>query len=514
MAIMRFGAKDTMRNGTDSYEEQNENSIIHQSRGRTVKKNVLMMMSAVVVLMILTSGIICLFSDGDSSAATTTTVVTKSITVETGEPISVTLTAPEKISANRSSVYFINNNGVAESITYEIDANLGIDNHNRWIKPEITFGGTAPTESGFYEKIVYVGLDGTNTVQCKFFLTLNVIEPKETYTVSFSVDGGTPCNSQSVLEGNSIILPSTTRTDYKFEGWYEGSRKVGDAGTTYTPTSSVTLSASWTSTVVVSYTVIFNTGGGSSCSVQSVTQGLSITLPDTSKTGCTFLGWYTSGGSPVGDAGAEYIPASSVTLYAKWSQITQYKVSFNTDAGTTVDTKTCDSGSYITLPSVTKPNYSFIGWYTAATGGVLVQSPYKVVGDITLYAQWTIYEIVINALSEDYQFSVTLFSNGVVTNIISGTYSWYLDSINVQKSTLNTYKVEKPTAGLHTIKVVVELTNIIPSVTIEDKMSFTVASEPDTPDTPDTPDKGYSVFDIIFLIIAAVLLLIVIWRTL
>lgn len=44
----------------------------------------------------------------------------------------------------------------------------------------------------------------------------------------------------------SITLPSTSRTGYVFEGWYNGETMIGNAGASYTPTAGITLKAKWT----------------------------------------------------------------------------------------------------------------------------------------------------------------------------------------------------------------------------------------------------------------------------
>lgn len=469
------------------------------------------MIAILATLMLLSTGAICILSDEDSSADTET--ISGSLTKDPGESVSKTLSA-SKMTVQRNSTEYKEDNGVASTVTYTVDFNSGVVSSSKSITPVVTFSGTAPTEPGTYVKIVTVGLKtatGSSVLaKCQFKLTIIVNEPKATYTVSFNVDGGTSCNPMDVQEGSSITLPSTSRTDYKFEGWYENNKKVGDAGTSYKPTSNVTLYALWTSTVVTSYAVTFESNGGSQCAMQTVSKDSPITLPNTSKTGCTFLGWYKSDGTEAGDAGGSYTPEGSITLYAKWSQIAQYKVSFNTDGGTIVDTKVYDAGTEITLPYVQKANSSFVGWFTSE--GVEVKSPYKVVGDITLYAHWSTYEVTISSPSEDYQFSTTLRSNGSVVTDVSGVYNWYLDGANVQNSTLSKYQAQGLTVGQHTIKVVVEVTSVSPSVTIQNELTFTVEESEPTPEPPPGPEEDDNTLAIVAMIIAASLALIAISR--
>jgi endoglucanase len=71
-----------------------------------------------------------------------------------------------------------------------------------------------------------------------------------TYTVTFNSKSGTVVASQTVNKGSSIATsPTTTRDGYSFSGWYESVLYSGSAVTfPYTPASSITLYAKWTST--------------------------------------------------------------------------------------------------------------------------------------------------------------------------------------------------------------------------------------------------------------------------
>jgi hypothetical protein len=101
------------------------------------------------------------------------------------------------------------------------------------------------------------------------------------YTVTFNANGGAPTPAaQSVNSGSVISRPTDpTLTDFTFGGWYSDSDCVdSDAGypaTCVTPwdfandtvTSTITLHAKWT---VTTYTVSFNTNGGSAVTSQTV----------------------------------------------------------------------------------------------------------------------------------------------------------------------------------------------------------------------------------------------------
>jgi uncharacterized repeat protein (TIGR02543 family) len=72
-----------------------------------------------------------------------------------------------------------------------------------------------------------------------------------TYTVTFDANGGSSVFPLTVDAGDFFMLPFTTRSGYTLNGWYtssSGGTKAGNAGASYTPSSSVTLYAQWTQT--------------------------------------------------------------------------------------------------------------------------------------------------------------------------------------------------------------------------------------------------------------------------
>ena len=167
--------------------------------------------------------------------------------------------------------------------------------------------------------------------------------------------------------------------------------------------------------VVEERTVNFNANGGS-CSTTSataITDGGSrvqnVTLPNATRTGYTFRGWYTaaSGGTKIGDAGAAYMPASSGgTLYAQWDAI-EYTVKFdpntaNAGNGTVTGSMPTLNMTYdveTTLPRNQFNNQGdgmvFLGWATSPTGDVVHKDGAKIKNltttngaTVTLYAKW------------------------------------------------------------------------------------------------------------------------------
>lgn len=67
-----------------------------------------------------------------------------------------------------------------------------------------------------------------------------------------------------------------------------------------------------------------------------------------------------------------------------------YIVTFNARGGTMAErTRGVKAGATLgTLPSTTRPEYVFDGWYTASSGGEKITSDTVITGDVTFYAHW------------------------------------------------------------------------------------------------------------------------------
>ena len=115
---------------------------------------------------------------------------------------------------------------------------------------------------------------------------------------TFNANGGS-CSTSSLSTSKSLL------------GWYFRNSEYGSiSGSTYT----------------------FGEGNDT---IYPVFNTYIITLPNATRTGYTFNGWYTasSGGTYVGKSGSSYSPTSNTTLYAHWTPIT-YNISYNLNNGT------------------------------------------------------------------------------------------------------------------------------------------------------------------------------------
>ena len=227
----------------------------------------------------------------------------------------------------------------------------------------------------------------------------------KSYTVTWNPNGGTVDPTSTTKTHGSTLgtLPTPTRAadaqyTYTFKGWFTAATGGTQISASTTVTGNVTYYAHWTATPR-SYTATFNGNGGGTPSPSTITKTYDSelgTLPTCSRTGYTFLGWYTasSGGTKISSTTKI---TGTVTYYAQWS-INSYTLTYNVNGGNAVSpaSKSVQYGSaYGTLPTPTKSSdaeytYAFAGWFTAASGGTQVTANTTMgAGNTTIYAHWT-----------------------------------------------------------------------------------------------------------------------------
>ncbi|MCI5791236.1 MAG: InlB B-repeat-containing protein [Clostridiales bacterium] len=138
------------------------------------------------------------------------------------------------------------------------------------------------------------------------------------------------------------------------------------------------------------FTVTFNTVGGSSVSNATVSSGNTVAAPaDPTKSGYNFVGWYSD--SSYTNKWQFTTPVrSNITLYAKWeAQIAKYTVSFDSNGGSAVTSVQVNDGDTVAVPAApTKSGYNFVGWYSDSSYTNKWQFSTPVRSNITLYAKW------------------------------------------------------------------------------------------------------------------------------
>jgi len=258
-------------------------------------------------------------------------------------------------------------------------------------------------------------------------------------------------------------LGETTSTSYTDNGlsastkYYYKYESVNRFYTVSSPSVAVTTNAN------PEYTVTFDANGGS-CSPTSKVVRVGNAygdLPNATRTGYTFNGWYTekNGGSQV-TKDTKMNTAKNHTLYAHWTA-NQYTLIVNPNGGTYDNSTSAvtkspkliyDSGNWYSIGKATRTGYNLIGYFTSATGGTKVydangncvesdfwkDNKYKNTGNLTVYAQWSVIgniKVTLNpnggTCSKD---SITVVYDGKYTGLVNAdrkgyTFDgWYTES--------------------------------------------------------------------------------------
>ena len=226
-----------------------------------------------------------------------------------------------------------------------------------------------------------------------------------TYTVTFdsqSADVAANPTSKTVTAPATTVgtLPAApTKTGYNFAGWFTAESGSGTQFTATTAvTANITVYAYWTTSDV--YTVTYDSQGGTTVGAQYVVSGGTVgTLPAApTKTGYIFDSWNTkSDGSGITFTGATTVTEAdgNITVYAQWDSYS-YTVTFDSQsadvaANPTSKTVASPATTVDALPTPpTKADYTFAGWFTAASGGgTQFTATTAVTANITVYAKWT-----------------------------------------------------------------------------------------------------------------------------
>jgi len=142
-------------------------------------------------------------------------------------------------------------------------------------------------------------------------------------------------------------------------------------------------------------TITFETNGGSTIEEQIVYRNYPVVKPQSPvKDNFIFDDWYIENENFETPWNFSAIPSGSITLYANWTPIYTYTVTFDKNGGDTdsdPQSVTVMPGSLITAPDVppVKDGFGFAGWYTEAECITKWDFAQDVVTDnITLYALW------------------------------------------------------------------------------------------------------------------------------
>ena len=258
------------------------------------------------------------------------------------------------------------------TITFDTDGGSEIAPITQDYATEVTAPAN-PTKTGYtfagWDKDIPATIPAEN-VAVKAQWTINQ------YKVTFVSDDET-LKSETLDYGTVITAPEVPeKEEYYFTGW---SPEFAE-GTTV-PAHDITYTAVW-APVQHSYTITFDTDGGSEIEPIIQDAGTEVTLPaNPTKTGYTFAGWDKE--LPV------TMPSEDMTLKAQWT-INQYTVMFISD-GKTITSQRLDYGTVITTPPLSnKKGYTFKGWSPAFFKDTTVPAH-----DVTYNALWAVNQYTI-----------------------------------------------------------------------------------------------------------------------
>ena len=243
-------------------------------------------------------------------------------------------------------------------------------------------------------------IEETTRVECDINHVL-IAKYKYNTKLTVDLDDGTTTQTfnERYQEGETIALVAPVKTNYTFTGWKIVSGNAIMSGNSLTfGSNDVVIKALYKSNTT---SITLNLDGGTISTDVSgqYTIGQTITLETPTKTGYDFSKWQITIGNSTLSGNKLTIGTTDTTIKAIYTA-KKYTVTYNANGGT-VNTSsrivTYDN-TYGTLVTPKRLGYSFLGWYTAKTGGSKISSNtiVKITSNQTIYAHWQLEYLLCN----------------------------------------------------------------------------------------------------------------------
>lgn len=208
---------------------------------------------------------------------------------------------------------------------------------------------------------------------------------KLSYKLIFHSNGGTYIPESIHLFGDAITEPNApVKEGFDFDGWYTDANLTNKFTFSTMPAQDIHLYAKWTP---ITYTITFDSQGGSLVEPISTGYGMSIQLPTPEKEGFVFVGWFLDEGFTQSFTSAT-MPLGGAHLYAKWA-LEPNTITFVTGfEDLAVDPITAYPGEEINLPAPQYVGYDFAGWFLDENHATKFEDALMPEESITLYAKW------------------------------------------------------------------------------------------------------------------------------
>lgn len=258
-----------------------------------------------------------------------------------------------------------------------------------------------PTKDGY--KVVLSNnnqeFDINTAISGNMDLTATYVELK-TFTVKFDSNGGSKVADVKVKEGSLATEPTSTKSGYTLDGWYDGDTKFDFS----TPiTKDMKLKANWTSGTKIN--VIFMVDDKVYKTV-SVNENTAVSKPtNPTKKGYKFVAWQLDGNN----FDFKTKITSETTLTALFEETTTVTVTFDSNGGSSVTTQMVETGGKAKAPTApTKEGYKFVEWQL---DGKKYDFNKAVNDNITLKATW-IKAYTVKFISDGKELSSQLVAEG------------------------------------------------------------------------------------------------------